>query len=320
VNLTPLLKNLTPLLVIVLIAAAAVAGYYFQQQGSSETGNQANREAEASGDTAANVELAPAGDQAVAARDVVPISSRQVNHPRLDDNIDVLVAATEVLFEKAEAGLPTAQYEVARLLESCGGLLDDSFLHRLRYLEGEGRPAWYVDRLNKDANACRHLPFHSLQISEPSYWLEQAKNSGDPAALAEYLGLVADVKDLSGADALASQVMLARNGDAYYELMPYLVHRDKQMGVYDEEFDAARGGALLRLACHFGFRECEPGSRMVFELCVNAVPMCVPDMGILEYMQNFEWTSGEAQLNEVLFQQYLEAIERGDTSPIFADN
>ena len=312
--------NNKAILIFLLIAAAGFTGYQFGQQEKSGPDNAVNPLAISADEPDSSVDSFLSTDLAAVASIVVLNNSGQVERARLDGNLDKLVAVTDVLFEQADSGMPAAQYEVARLLESCSALMDDSFVHQLKYLEQQGRPAWYVDRLNSDANACQHIPFHSLQISEPAYWLAEAKNAGDPAALAEYLGMVANVQDLSGADALAAKVLLAKNGDAYYRLMPYLVTRDKQMGVYDEEFDAARSGALLRLACHFGFRSCETGSRMVHELCVNSVPMCTPDMGMLEYMQRFEWTSGEAELNQVLFQQYLEAIERGDASPIFADN
>ena len=245
---------------------------------------------------------------------------RYAEPPRLDGQVAERIARAEALFAEAEAGAPPAQYQVARLLVSCNELLDESFPYRLKFLEQEGKPSWYLDKLNSDASACEDMSLYNLGSQEPAYWLNLAKNAGDPAAMAEYLALIANVKDLSGADTLAAKILLAKNGDAYYKLLPYLAHRDRQVGVYDEAFDAARNGAILQLACHFGYSECEPGSRTVYEYCVNAVPMCVPDIGLLDYMKRFEWTAEQAQLYEVLFQQYLQGIERGDVSMIFADN
>ena len=300
-------------LVLAIILAVAVFYYRGQQYTTQPTG----------GPDVAAVDEGPGDDGTVTGtkRDQPATIDPQISEqPRLDGSSAVRIARAAAMFEQAEAGSPAAQYGVARLLDTCNELLDDSFIYRIKYLEQQGKPPWYLEKLQADADACLEVPFQNLETMEPAYWLEQAKISGSPAALAEFLGLVEDVSDLSGTDALAAKVLLAKNGQAYYKLIPYLVHRDKQMGVYDVKFDTARNGAMISLACHFGFRECEPGSRMVYELCVNAVPMCVPDMGMMEYLERFEWTSEQAQLYEVLFQQYLQAIEGGDVAVIFADN
>lgn len=305
--------------IILVAVAVSAAVYYFREQ-------PAARPVDGNARVPAAAVFDAAADQPVADKPVAgAIQSASVDYrifepPGLDGNTADRIASVEAVFRQAESGSADAQYEVAGLLMTCNGLMDESFPYRLKFLEQQGRPAWYLDKLQEDANACRDMPFYNLETTEPAYWLERAKNAGNAAALAEYLGMVADVNDLSGADALAAKVLLAKNGDAYYKLIPYLVHRDQHMGIYDNKYDAARSGAMLQLACHFGFRECEPDSRMVRELCVNAVPMCVPDMGMLEYMQRFEWTTEEAQLYEVLFQQYLEAIEQGDVALIFADS
>ena len=300
--------------IILLAVAVSISIYYFHEQDSFRTVDNNDP-------VPASRALDGAADIAVAGANQSPsIDYQYAGPPRLDGNAAERVARAEAMFFQAESGSAPAQYEVAMLLVRCNDLLGESFPYYLKFLENEGRPAWYLDKLKEDANACQDMPFQSLESFSPAYWLEQAKNAGNAAAIAEYLGMVKDLKDLSGADALAAKVLLAKNGEAYFKLVPYLVLRDQQMGVFDEEFDAARNGALLQLACHFGFHECEPGGRMVHELCVNAVPMCKPDMGILDYMQRFEWTTEEVLLYEVLFEQYLEAIEQGDVALIFADS